>query len=179
MTFLPTYLSYKKGKPKNTPFFRRKVCQRTSHRIHHFIWTKAFEVPRNFSRKVSCVGVWGGQPQLTTNTKNAEKSAFFILSEYVGTAVRGPCFKALLKKLLKNPKNFCTNHTTLFGRKLLRFQRTFHEKSFGRGLGQKPQHSMRTKKRGKIRVFYIAIKTTTPAENPAGVVVHKINIKQK
>ena len=135
MTFLPTYLSYKKGKPKNTPFFRRKVCQRTSHQPHHFILSEAFEVPRNFSRKVSCVRVWGRSPNIQYPQKNAEKSAFFILSSTVGTAVREPCFKELLKKLLKNPQNFCTDHTTLFGLKLLRFQRTFHEKFLVSGFG--------------------------------------------
>ena len=102
MTFLPTYLSYKKGKPKNTPFFRRKVCQRTSHQPHYFIWAK-----------------------------------------------------------------------------LLKFQETFLEKFLVSGFGAEVPTFNAHKKRGKIRVFYIAIKTITPAENPAGVIVHKINIKQK
>jgi len=47
-----TYLSYKKGKPKNfmptAPIY----------------FGKAFEVQRNFSRKVSLSGVWGGRPNL-------------------------------------------------------------------------------------------------------------------
>ena len=42
-------------------------------------------------------------------------------------------------------QNFRTEYTTLFWQKLLSFQRTFHEKSFGRGLGQMPQLTMHTK----------------------------------
>ena len=57
----------------NTPFFRRKVCQRTYFSYKKSMqknfppntplcFNKAIEVPRNFSRKVSCVRVWGGSP---------------------------------------------------------------------------------------------------------------------
>ena len=116
---------------------------------------EAFEVPRNFSRKVSCVGVWGRSPNIQCAQKNAEKSAFFILSSTVGTAVREPCFKELLKKLLKNPKNFCTNHTTLFGLKLLRFQRTFREKSFVSGFGADSPNIQCAQKNAEKSAFFI------------------------
>ena len=74
--------------------------------IHHFILAKAFEIPRNFSRKVSCVRVWGRCP----NIQYAQKSTampcflFFIICWNCRSK---PCFKELLKKLLKNPQNFC------------------------------------------------------------------------
>ena len=46
------YLSYKKGKPKNfTP-------------TAPIYFGKAFEIPKDFSRKVLCVQVWGGSPNL-------------------------------------------------------------------------------------------------------------------
>ncbi len=45
-----SYLSYKKGKPKNFP----------PNTPLHF--GEAFEIPKDFSRKVLCVGVWGGSP---------------------------------------------------------------------------------------------------------------------
>jgi len=96
-----TYLSYKKGKPKNFP-------PNTS-----FYFGKAFEVPRNFSRKVSCVKVWGGQPQHSIHVKNAEKSAFLFF-HYMLELRSKPCFKVLLKKRLKNPQNFPSEYTTSF-----------------------------------------------------------------
>ena len=61
--FLKITLKIRKTFPPTTPL--------------HF--SEAFEVPRNFSRKVSCVGVWGGQPQHLMHTKKkkgAYKSAF-------------------------------------------------------------------------------------------------------
>ena len=60
-----SYFSYKKSKQKNftsiTPFY----------------FGKAFEAPRNFSRKVFCVRVWGGQPQLIMLTKKHGIAVFF------------------------------------------------------------------------------------------------------
>ncbi len=49
-------------------FLGRKVDTRTFHRTYHFIWAEAFEIPKDFSRKVLCVGVWGDAP-----TDNAYK----------------------------------------------------------------------------------------------------------
>ena len=71
-----------RSKPPFLTFLERKVSQRTSHLIHQFILAKAFEVPRNFSRKVSCVGVWGGQPQHSTLTakKHGNAVLFYIQS---------------------------------------------------------------------------------------------------
>ena len=47
-----------------------------------------------------------------------------------------PCFKRLFEKSpLKIRKNFAPNNSILFCLKLLRFQRTFREKSFGQGFG--------------------------------------------
>ena len=87
---------------KNTPFFRRKVCQRTLPQKHHFTsakllkfqetfldllfplrkgrqknfpptaplyFGKAFEIPKDFSRKVLCVGGWGRRPNIQCTHK--------------------------------------------------------------------------------------------------------------
>ncbi len=55
----------------------RKVSQRIFHRIHHFILAKAFKIPKDFSRKVLCVRVWGGQPQhITKKIKKQGKPCF-------------------------------------------------------------------------------------------------------
>ena len=59
-------------------FFRRKVSKRTSHRLHHFIFAKAFEFPKDFSRKVLWSGSHGGQPQLIMHTKSTALPCFFI-----------------------------------------------------------------------------------------------------
>ena len=68
----------------NTPFSERKVCQRTLHRPtflirkvgkrisyrpHQFILAKAFEIPKDFSRKVLCVRVSRQTPQLIISPK--------------------------------------------------------------------------------------------------------------
>ena len=121
---------------------------------HHFTLAKAFEVPRNFSRKVSCVGGWGGQPRLITNAKNADFSAFFILSKCVGTAVRGPCFKRLFEKSpLKIRKTFPRTHNFIFA-KLLKFQETFLEKFLASGFGaDAPTFNTHTKKHGDAVLF--------------------------
>ena len=77
-------------------------------------------------------------PTYNAHTKSTAMLCFFNCRNMLELRSK-PCFKGLLKKPLKNPPNFRTEYTTLFLRKLLRFQRTFHEKSFGRGLGQMPQ----------------------------------------
>ena len=116
---------------------------------------KAFEVPRDFSRKVPWSGFGAEAQTFNAYTKKRGIAAFFkFLSLYVGTAVPNLRFKRLLKKPLKNPQNFRTDNTTLFWRKLLRLQGTFHEKSLGQGLGRiAPTYNAHTKKHGICRVF--------------------------
>ena len=63
-----SYFSYKKSKQKNftstTPFY----------------FSEAFEVPRNFSRKVFCVGVWGGSPPTDYAYKKTRHRHAFLKS---------------------------------------------------------------------------------------------------
>ena len=70
------------------------------------------------------------------HTQKARQCRAFLIVVILLELRSKPCFKGLLKKPLKNPQNFRPEYTNLFLRKLLRFQRTFHEKSFGRGLGR-------------------------------------------
>ncbi len=66
---------------------------------------EAFEIPKDFSRKVLCVGVWGRQPQHSIRAKKHGATVLFYLSKHVGTAVPNLRFKVLFcKKLLKNPQ---------------------------------------------------------------------------
>ena len=61
-----SYFSYKKSKQKNftstTPFY----------------FSEAFEDSRNFSRKVFCVGVWGGQPRHSMRYKKTRHCRVFL-----------------------------------------------------------------------------------------------------
>ena len=115
-----TYFSYKKSKPKNFPPKR------------YFVLVKAFEIPKDFSRKVLCVRVWGGSPNLQRIRKKHGIAAFFNLSRYVGTAFQTSFLTFLSEK--GKPKNFAPKRYFILA-KLLRFQRTFHEKSFASGFG--------------------------------------------
>ena len=72
---------------------------------------KVFEITKDFLQKVLWSGFGAEAPTDNAHTKKHGNAVLFlILSMYVGTAVRGPCFKELLKKLLKNPQNFRTEY---------------------------------------------------------------------
>ena len=92
---------------------------------------KAFGIPKGFSRKVLCVGVWGGNPNIQC-TKKARHCRAFIFHQQLELRSK-LCFKGLFEKSpLKIRQNFPqTYHFTLA--KLLGFQRTFREKSFVSG----------------------------------------------
>ena len=77
---------------------------------------EAFEIPKDFSRKVLCVRVWGGSPNIQC-TQKARQCRAFLFCQNVLERRSKPCFKGLLKKSLKNPQNFHTGYTTLFRRK--------------------------------------------------------------
>ena len=63
--------------------------------------------------------------------------------------------EAFCKKPLENPQKLPTERATLFWRKLLRFQRTFLEKSFVSGFGRiAPTDNAHNKKHGNA-VFFI------------------------
>ena len=88
------------------PFFRRKVDIRTFAQKYRFILAKAFEVPRNFSRKVSCVRVWGGSPNIQCTQKARHCRAFLFFRNMLELRSK-PCFKVLfVKSTLKIRKNF-------------------------------------------------------------------------
>ena len=88
--------------------------------------------------------------------KKYGNAVLFLLSKYVGTAVPNFRFKGLLKKSLKNPQNFRAEYTTLLLRKLLRFQRTFLEKSFVSRFGAEAPTDNAYKKARRRRAFYFS-----------------------
>ena len=68
---------------------------------------------------------------------------FFVIC---WNCVRGPCFKVLLKKRLKNPQNFRTENTLYFGESFGDSKVLFTKSTLCQGLGRKPRHLMPTKK---------------------------------
>ena len=87
---------------------------------------EAFEVPRNFSRKVSCVGVWGRCPNIQCTRKKHGVAVLFIFHDMLELRSK-PCFKGLLKKPLKNPQNF-RSKTPLYLGEAFEFPKDFSRK---------------------------------------------------
>ena len=92
-----------------TPFFRRKVCQRTSHRMYHFILAKAFEDPQEtFPEKFLVSGFGAEATTFNAHTKSTAIPCFFIYQNMSELRSK-PCFKGLfVKSPLKIRKNFPT-----------------------------------------------------------------------
>ena len=130
------------------------MAKELSHRIRPFTLAKAFEIPKDFSRKVLWSGFGADSPNLQYTQKSTAMPCFLFFHKQLELRSK-PCFKALLKKHLKNPQNFPTetHHFTLA--KLLKFSKKLFSKSFfDWGLGRKPQHSTPHKKARHCRAFY-------------------------
>ena len=67
-----SYFSYKKSKQKNFP------------PTTPLYFGKAFEIPKDFSRKVSLIGVWGGQPQHSMHRKRKKhgNAVLFVIFSF-------------------------------------------------------------------------------------------------
>ena len=121
---------------------------------HHFILAKAFEVPRNFSRKVSCVGVGGRCPDIrrTQKTRRNPRFYFFVIC---WNCVMGPCFKGLfVKSPLKIRKNFPSKTSLHFGESFWDSKGLFSKSFLRQGLGRiAPTDNAHTKKHGVAVLF--------------------------
>ena len=109
---------------------------RTSHRKYHFILSKFLKISKKlFSKSFFDRGLRRSPNiQCLRKKRGGIRVFYFFVNSW--NCVRGPCFKVLFEKSpLKIRKNFCTEYTTLFWRKLLGFQSTFHEKYFVSGFG--------------------------------------------
>ena len=127
--------------------------------MHHFILVRAFEVPRNFSRKVSCVRVWGGQPQHSIHTKKTRFAPRFLIIVIIcWNCVREPCFKELfVKSSLKIRKNFASNYLFVFS-KAFWFPKDFSRKALWSGFGaDSPNIQCPRKKARRRRAFLFSI----------------------
>ena len=115
---------------------------------------KFLRFQRTFYKKSFGPGL-GLMPQLTTNTKSTALPCFLFFIICWNCRSK-PCFKELLKKLLKNPQNFRTDYTILFWIKLLKFQETFLEKFLVSGVwGGSTNIQYTQKKHGNAVLFYI------------------------
>ena len=114
---------------------------------------KAFEVPRNFSRKVSFVRVWGGQPQLIIHTKKRGNAAFFNYRNMLERRSK-LCFKELfVKSSLKIRKNFAPNYLFVLS-KAFWFPKDFSRKALWSGFGaDAPTFNAHAKKHGVAVLF--------------------------
>ena len=122
---------------------------------HYFILVKLLRFQRTFHEKSFASGFGADSPNIQCTQKNAEESAFFNLSKCVGTAVPNLRFKGLFSKSpLKIRKNFPQIYHFILA-KLLRFQRTFHEKSFESGFGAEAPTFNTHKKSTALPCFFI------------------------
>ena len=135
------YFSYKKSRQKNFP------------PITPLYFSKVFEVPRDFSRKVPCVRVWGGQPQLITHTKSTAPPCFYLVIICWNWRSKPPSLTFLIRKVSKRISH---RTTPLYFCEAFEVTRDFFfKKSLGRCLGLTPQHSTLTqKKHGGAVLFY-------------------------
>ena len=88
---------------------------------------EAFEIPKDFSRKVLWSGFGAYAPTFSAYTKNAALPRFFNCRQQLELRSK-PCFKRLLKKPLKNPQNFRSKTPLYFGEAFEDFKETFPEK---------------------------------------------------
>ena len=110
-----TYFSYKKS--RHTPFFRRKVCQRTSLKYIILFWRKFLRFQRTFYKKFFGWGL-GQTPQLITNIqKNAALPRFLICHYMLELRSNSPSLTFPHKK--GKPNNFAQKHHFIL-EKLLR-----------------------------------------------------------
>ena len=110
-----------------------------------------------FPEKFLVSGFGADSPNIQCSHKKHGNAVLFYFFVICWNCRSKLCFKVLfVKSTLKIRKNFHQTHHFILA-KLLSFQRTFPEKSFGRGLGRKPQLTMPTKKHGVAVLFIIAI----------------------
>ena len=91
-TFLDLLFPLRKGRQKNFP------------PTAPLYFGKAFEIPKDFSRKVLCVGVWGRRPNIQY-TQKARQCRAFLFFRYVLELRSKPCFKGIFVKIPKNFRN--------------------------------------------------------------------------
>ena len=133
-------------------FLERKVSQRTSHRLHHFILSKLLKFQRTFHEK-SFVSRFGADAP-TFNTHKKHGIAVLFNCQNMLELRSKPCFKGLFEKSpLKIRKNFAQN-TPIYFSEAFEVPRNFSRKvSLVRVWGGQPQLIMHAKKHGIAVLF--------------------------
>ena len=153
----------------HTPFFRRKVCQRTLARTCHFILAKLLKFQEIFPKSFLCRGPTADTPTDNAYKKRGSLRVFYII-KICWNCVRGPCFKGLFSKSpLKIRKNFPQTHHFIW-MKAFEVPRNFSRKVSCVGVPrQTPQLIMLAKKQSFRNFFHFLhltrIKTFFSADN--------------
>ena len=120
----------------HTPFFRRKVCQRTLHRTYNFILAKLLSFQRTFPEKSFVSGFGAEAPTDNTRKKRGSHRVFYIVV-ICCNCVPNLRFKGLFEKSpLKIRKNFPQTHHFILV-KAFEFPKDFSRKVIWSGFGAK------------------------------------------
>ena len=112
----------------NTPFFRRKVCQRTLLKNTTSFWQKFLRFQRTFYKKSFVSGFGADAPTDNAHTKKHGNAVLFIIYHKQLELRSKPCFKVLfVKSPLKIRKNFPQIHQFVFV-KAFEFPKDFSRK---------------------------------------------------
>ena len=110
---LEVILSHKRCNFKSFTFLSEKSRKKNFPSTTPIYLGKVFEIPKDFLQKVLWSGFGAEAPTDNAPKKVRQCRAFFIIKTCWNCRSK-PCFKVLLKKRLKNPQNFCPEHTTSF-----------------------------------------------------------------
>ncbi len=132
------------------------MCQRTLHRLRHFVFAKFLRFQRTFYKKSFVSGLGADAPTDNTRKKARHCRAFYFTSLYVGTAVMGPCFKGLFEKIpLKIRKTFAPT-ISLYFCKVFEIPKDFLQKVLWSEFGADAQtFNAYTQKARHCRAFFI------------------------
>ena len=127
----------------DTPFFRRKVCQRTSHQIHQFILVKLLKFQGTFLEK-SFVSGFGAEAPTDNAHKKRGNAAFLFCQSMLELRSKPPLFTFLERKV--NQRTLHRNTPIYFGESFWDSKGLFPKSFLCQGLGQTPQLTTNKKK---------------------------------
>ena len=119
---------------------------------HHFILAKLLKFQETFLEKFLVSGFGADSPNWIIHKKTRHCRVFLISRKKLELRSNPPSLTFLIRKVSKRISRR-THHFTLA--KLLRFQRTFHEKSFVSGFGAEAPTFNARKKARQRRAFLL------------------------
>ena len=135
----------------------RKVGKRTFAPNTPIYFCEAFGFPKDFSRKVLWSRFGADSPNIQRHKKARQCRAFYFFIIWLELRSK-PCFKALLKKHLKNPQNFCTETHHFILARAFEIPKDFSRKALWSGFGaDSPNIQRHTKKHGIAVLFILTL----------------------